>query len=191
LGCETNPASLPGSIFVYDQPFGGYINPTYVLTNSANGQESYSYPSNIMIATYSPLTGSYSAVNPSVDNYTGWFYAQQNCVVGYPSFSSSAGALLETTPPTYLTSGWNFLTVMPWMLNQSYSGIFSSCNVNEVYGFNTNANSWQGGQKNMSAYMGTYTATSGEIGESVIVKVSGSCNLQTPTLGSLPPKIAG
>ncbi len=158
--CQPNVATLTNSIFLYNSTTGRYTTLTGAFWYNA---------------------GSSPSADPYINGYSGWFYSPVNCELQY----SLADTLVNNNPPTQLTSGWNFFTVMPWMLNQSYSSVFSGCNVKEVYSYSNNG--WIGGESSVMAHLGTQTATSTEVGDSMIIKVASACQLQTQQLSPPAP----
>ena len=121
----------------------------------------------------------YTTLNASVDSYTGWFYSQRACTVRF-----NPGGPIK---PMQFANGWNFFSIMPWMVNQSYSNIFSACNVQIVYGFSNNA--WIGGENSVATYLGTNNTTSSEVGDSMIINVNGACQLQNSAASTAPPPL--
>ena len=129
-------------------------------------------------------------MNLSVDNhlaqsntnfaypYTGWLYSSKNCGV---RFNSGIDAQIESNPPKSLVEGWNFVSVLPWMLNTTASSILAQCSVSKLYTWNATSQSWSGGSLtgiltniNTTAFENSYVNTS-KIGSTFIVKVANDC----------------
>ncbi len=141
--------------FMYSPQSGTYLNYGQ-LSSLSSSQESYSYP------------------------YTGWFYSSANCNIQY-NISADNQQYQSTTN---LAKGWNFFTVKPWMLNETFGTEFGNCNINEIAFWNATSQSWStlGGSSSKSSQISSFEGTNigaAQIESSMLLKVSAACNLHS------------
>jgi hypothetical protein len=139
-------------------------------------------------------------LDASTGKYT---YANSGGVFVYLNSACSAkinNVSSRTQVGTKIKQGWNFITVVPWMIGQSFNDVFKNCNV-------TAANRWMSATQSWgypdSAYYGigniskvtfmaqfdespTQPQYQMEVGTVIVVKVANDCQLNKGSTGSPP-----
>ena len=162
--CHMSLASIANNSVVYSPQLNGYIPAEYVI-NEMNGTNYF---------------------DNNISDYTGWFNSSTNCKASFGGVGTGtrAGGIDKNNTlavPTNLWKGWNFFTVQPWMVNQSYSNIFNNCTILDVVGL-TNSNggksaAWGVGVPTVSVLVGHFKATKEDIGRSMVLKTASDCVL--------------
>lgn len=162
-------------------------NSTYIYDSLDN-----SYMSAADAASQSSAAAWWASSIRYMSDWTGWYYSPTDCQTSFNVSSLSS----YYPQPTLLTSGWNFMTVLPWMLNQTYAGMFANCSVQKVYGWDGASQAWSSRYANVSAYMvGQGLASSygqevsaGQVGTTLLLYTSAACSLsQSGSGGPAPP----
>lgn len=164
----SSTSQLFDSIFIYDSASNSYFSGASIANES------------------NPGYGWWHSSLGYVSSSTGWFYSPTDC-------QASFGVLNTYPAPMGLIQGWNFMTVMPWMLNQTYQNVFSNCNVQRVYGWVNST--WTQRYANISAFMvgrglaSSYSQeiTPSQVGTSMLLYASNACSLSSSGSGTVTP----
>ncbi len=92
------------------------------------------------------------------------------------------GAALTSNTGKKIAKGWNFISLMPWMIGKKISGLFDNCSI-------TKANAWFGIQNewasnNSTEYWNTLrtsneTVKEGSVGYTIVVYSESECGLSS------------
>jgi len=110
-----------------------------------------------------------------------WFYLINDCTAnGRKDYQSPSISELQTFA---IQSGWNFVSIDPWMSGKNLKDIFSNCNVTGFNSWNSILQKWEYGSSSAAVTnlsQSTGILREGDLGKAFVVKVASSCYL-SPT----------
>jgi hypothetical protein len=146
-------------------------------------------PSSHSYLNYGEASSLSSSQGSYISPYTGWFYSTANCNIVYNISQDNQ----QYQPTANLAAGWNFFTVKPWMLNETYGTEFGNCNVTQVARWNASSQQWSsiGGSVSPGemTFFDQMRITASMIESSMLLKVPRSCSLQTEVTAIPTPPV--
>jgi hypothetical protein len=178
--------------FVYDVMNKNYLSEDY------RGWDEFSSSYSYDIISRSGVDYAYST-NPTFG--AAWIYLNSPCSLSTyygrhydyaPKFwteenKQSVGSLLK------LVEGWNFLTINPLMIGNTYQLTFENCNIVAGNVWNESTQNWgyltSSNTPLLKLNQNTAKVSADDVGQVLVLKVSGECNLNYKSETTGPPAL--
>lgn len=165
--------------YIYNPLTKSYVNtfgfspPTY--------NQTFNFTENKLISLTPTLTGQ-------------WIYVNQNASTCKLGFGIQKKSELEGLKDYKLKIGWNFVTISPLMIGNTYKELFKNCNITAANSWNTAEQKWtassstQFGQM-LSEELSPIINEDGLVGLVFVIKVSNDCTLNYGSNTTGPPEL--
>jgi len=119
-----------------------------------------------------------------------WTYMATPCKL---TMSFSGNALTGETGKKVLR-GWNFITIMPWMINEKFGNVAANCSITKANIWNDSSQEWSQ-ESSREAANTLMSQTTGmpikemDVGTALVIYAENDCELSTSPATSGPPEL--
>ncbi len=154
------------------------------VTQSGSPQKEYQDKVDAVRRLYEPKKNEY--LTPFETGTSAWAY--------YTGNNSCNTTIRTSNPYTELSTrklfrGWNFLTVLPWMVDKKLTDITYGCDIQRFATWDAAGQKWNSVRMSLSEWARQYgpdnPVNESSIGQTILLKTAGECALSAT--GPLPP----